>query len=227
MKFKYHLLFFNSILITTLLFSCKKFDDRHRQFFENGETIYIAKADSIKLQGGNGRIGLSWLLLSDPKISKYKVYWNSRRDSIEGSVQKTENVDTVRAIINNIKEGTYQFEIYNYDKNGNRSIPSIRIGRSYGTRFQQSLLPRVYKSFKRIGNDLEFIWVAGSDNLKHLEVKYVNTLGEAIQVFIPKKTEFHTLLNFPVGGTMEFRSVYLPEPDALDTFVTPYAIFKE
>ena len=101
-----------------MLLSCGKMDDTYSEFVKDGERIYIAKADSLKVRGGNKRIQLSWLLLSDPKVVKYKVTWNNGRDSIVNPVVKTASVDTVTLMIDNIEEGTHEFEIYTYDKLG-------------------------------------------------------------------------------------------------------------
>ena len=71
---KYFLLL---LLAATAFQSCKKMDDIYREFYESGETVYVGKADSIKVRGGNERVELTWLLLSDPKVASYKVYWNN------------------------------------------------------------------------------------------------------------------------------------------------------
>ena len=91
------------LLVLSLLFSiftsCENMEDTYKEFVGDGETVYIGKADSIKARGGRNRLELSWLLLSDPKVSSFKVYWNNKGDSIEGDLVKTENVDTVKLMM--------------------------------------------------------------------------------------------------------------------------------
>ncbi|MDD4591224.1 MAG: DUF4998 domain-containing protein, partial [Parabacteroides sp.] len=72
--------------IMLILASCENIKDTYEEFIKDGEIIYVAKADSIKVRSGKNRLELSWLLLSDPNVAKYKVFWNNNRDSIENVV---------------------------------------------------------------------------------------------------------------------------------------------
>ncbi len=65
---------------------------------------------------------LSWLLISDPKISRAKIYWNNHKDSAMLDIKRTSGVDTIRYVINNIEERAYTFEVYNFDRDGNTSV---------------------------------------------------------------------------------------------------------
>src|SRR5690606_31002279 len=91
-----------SILTTIVLFasfvlsSCGKMDDTYRDFLADGETVYVAKADSLKVRPGRERVELEWLVMSDPKVKHYKVYWNNRTDSIERDLDRVKDGDTVR-----------------------------------------------------------------------------------------------------------------------------------
>jgi hypothetical protein len=214
------------LILALLVASCKKADDRHRQFFENGETIYIAKADSLRLRGGLNRIELSWLLLSDPKIYKYKLYWNNRKDSIVNIVQKTNKVDTVRMMLKDMKEGTYFFEIFTFDKDGNTSVAATGTGKVYGENYQNSLLPRTYRSARRLGDGVEFNWTQAEETLQKVELSYVDIEGKTIHKIIPKLAELDTLYDFPNAGTFKYRSLFLPDTNALDTFYTELKTYK-
>src|SRR5690606_30605246 len=150
-----------SILSILLIGSCKKLDHNYRQFVDNGETIYIGKADSIVVRGGDNRAEVSWLLLSDPKVSHYKFFWNNGRDSIENSVVKTDNVDTIRVMLDNMSEGTHHFEIMTFDKYGNSSVPARASGKVYGEQYQRTILNgnRTVRALQREGRDLSITWM--------------------------------------------------------------------
>jgi|AGTN01.3.fsa_nt_gi hypothetical protein len=202
--------------------SCGDMDETYRQFIEDGEIIYVGKADSVSTRGGKERIEVSWLLLSDPKVSKYKIFWNNRADSVTGSVTKTEMVDTVRVLLNNMPENLHNFIIYLYDDRGHSSIPSYVSGSSYGDFYSSTILNRTYSSITRIGtSDIQIKWNTAPGGLVKSEVSYVDTAGETITEVIPNDVEASILNNFPVGGTFEYKSAYLPEPEALDIFYTP------
>src|SRR5688500_13101275 len=97
-----------------ILFSCSKMHDTYDDFIKDGQVVYTERVDSAKAYPGNNRMGLSMLLISDPRISTVKVYWNicGQQDSTEKAVQRTAGVDTVWFSYPKLAEGTYTFNIY-------------------------------------------------------------------------------------------------------------------
>src|SRR6266542_2730345 len=87
-----------------IIFSCSKVDDTYKDFIQEGEIVYTAKVDSATPYPGNYRMDLSMLLISDPKISKVRVFWNTglQPDSTEKEVHRTTDVDTVRFSFKNM-----------------------------------------------------------------------------------------------------------------------------
>ncbi|SHF87991.1 protein of unknown function [Mariniphaga anaerophila] len=209
------------------LMSCEKMEDTYFEFVKDGETIYVGKADSVKTRGGNNRIELSWLLVSDPKVNSYKVYWNSRRDSIENTVTKTTAVDTVRVLLTDIREDVHNFEIFTYDKDGNSSVAVSTIGRVYGDNYKASLLQRTYKTINRSDDNLIVKWSEAPNTLLFVEIQYTDNMGNMVKKFVPGETEVDSLKNFPVGGSLQYRTAFLPEPEALDTFYTSFNTITE
>lgn len=219
----------NNMLVCALLLStmimaggCGKWDDVHRQFVGDGEISYTAKADSIRTRGGLNRIELSWLFTSDPKISKYKVYWNNRRDSIVNDFQRSPNVDTVRLMLNDMAEGTYHFEIFTFDNKGNSSVKAETVGRVYGEQYQRTLLSRALRGSTRFGNDRMLNWIPADESLIRCELTYTNGDGELEEVWVGKAAETTLLENIPLAADFNLRSVFLPDTTALDTFYTDF-----
>lgn len=208
-------------VLMLLFFSCEDMKDTYRQFTKDGEIIYISKADSIKTRGGEYRIGISWLV-SDPKVTSYKIYWNSHRDSMVNTITKTAGIDTVRIMLNGMREDVHQFDIFMYDENGNSSVRASAIGRVYGDNYKASLLTRTYKLLTRKTSNAIFQWTEAAPTVLRVEVNYKNTLNAQILHFVPKEAIMDTLKNFPTGGTFQFRTAFLPEPAALDTFYTSF-----
>lgn len=197
---------------------CESLGDTYQEFIGTGETIYIGRADSIKTRSGRNRIELSWLLTSDPKIAAYKVYWNNRADSVEGDLVRSDQVDTVRLLLENLPENVYQFDIFLFDDNKNSSVRSSTIGRVYGENYERTLANRTYTSMERSGLNLIIDWMQAESNMVMVEVEYQNTQGEEVVKRILPETLIDTLTQFPISGTFEYRTLYLPEPLALDTF---------
>lgn len=211
-----------SFLLLIASIGCEKMEDTYREFVEDGEIVYTAKADSIEVRGGHNRAEVSWLLLSDPKVSSYKLYWNSDQDSLEGTLTKTQDVDTVRVMLEGMKEGTHYFKIYMYDNEGNRSIANEATGVVYGDRYIGSLLDRTFNDIRRLGDDIEVEWMPADETLVQVEVRYSDKEGNLINRIVPDSTEIDTLLNFPSNGVFEYRSAFVPDENALDTFYTDY-----
>ena len=209
-------------------YGCKKMDDTYRSFVEKGETIYIAKADSLKAFSGKNRVELNWLLISDPKVKGYKIYWNNKKDSLEGVVHKTDKVDTVKVTVENLEEGIHYFEVFLYGRDGDFSMSSEVIGSSYGDSYQRSLLPRIIREAKwleKIGM-VEIDLTTAGDDIIGMEIEYENKKGENITHTVDNDIEIDTLFNVGVGSSateLRYRTLFLPDSTALDTFYTDFA----
>lgn len=220
------LIFFIGVLLMT---GCESMEDTYWDFVKDGETIYVSKADSLQVRGGRNRAELSWLLLSDPKVHEYTVYWNNKRDSLSGTLEKTTSVDTVRLTVQNLEEKTHEFEVVLFDKLRNRSVPSRIISEVYGDRYQRSLLNRSYSSYDILGEDQVVMhWSPPEEDLLYSKVTYDSNQDSTINRIIDRQSSVDTLFEFPVGSSFEMISAFIPDTTALDTFFTdPEAITIE
>src|SRR5690606_751455 len=153
---------------------------------------------------------------------QYKLYWNNGRDSMINTVTKTSGVDTVRVMLNDLREGTHHFEIFMLDKFGNSSIPARQVGEVYGPHYQESLLNRTFRHIRRINDGIEINWMPAELSLKRVEVKYMDQYDSMITHIVAPDVELDTLHAYPINGKFDYRSVFLPDTTALDTFYTPY-----
>lgn len=209
--------------IMLILASCESIKDTYEEFIKDGEIIYVAKADSIKIRSGKNRLELSWLLLSDPNVSRYKVFWNNNKDSIENSVTKTSEIDTVRLLLENMEEGIHHFSIFLYDEKGNSSIRATAIGKVYGDRYQSSLLNRIYKSVSRINSkDIVVEWMPADKNVIGIKSEFLDNNNILNHHFSSGETILDTIKNFPIEGVLKYRTAFLPEAMAIDTFYANY-----
>lgn len=219
------------IAIFTLLFatgfmqSCKKADD-FKKYVEGGEIIYTAKADSAKMYSGNKRVQLSWLLITDPTITKSKIFWKNHTDSIEVAVTRSAAIDTMRVIINNLQEGNYDFEIYNYDKNGNASVKVEVSGRVYGDLYTSSLLARPVVNAELINSIAEIDWVDtdSTTGIIGMQLKYTGINSNPHDTIIKAiyKDQFTELSDMMPGTPVQYRTLYKPAALSIDTFYTSY-----
>src|SRR5688572_9070841 len=143
---KYRLLYLSCFLLGVFIAACSKMEDTYKDYIQDGEIIYTGRVDSVKVYPGHNRIRLSMLLLSDPKITTVKVFWNEKMDSAVQNITRSPGVDTVYFLLDNMTEATYSFQIYTYDDKGHSSIKTEVIGAVYGQTYINSLFNRSLKS---------------------------------------------------------------------------------
>ncbi|MFF5380638.1 DUF4998 domain-containing protein [Pedobacter suwonensis] len=202
-------------------------DDYKNIYQKNGPIIYPGKIDSLKAFAGKNRVMLTGLFTSDPKITKYTVYWNSRQDSIVVPVKRTKNVDTVKTIISNLPEGIASFEVRTSDTEGHISIPVNIAANVYGALYQSSLLNRGISdaAIQPDGSAL-IIWadVNKDAGVKFMHIRYADNNDKTHDTLVVSSpTAMVTRLpNFKIGKSLSYRTAFLPEATAIDQFYTDY-----
>ena len=202
--------------------ACSKMDEEYKDFTKGGEIIYTGKVDSLKIFPGKNRFKLSWALVSDQRISKCRVFWNEGEDSITVPVQRTDGVDYLDAIINGLEERTYTFNIYTYDDAGHRSVPVDTLGNVYGNAYQATLFNRPVKRVTFKKDTSSIIWSGANSTNVRVELSYLDTLDVQRIYSVSKADTLIKLPAFKQGSTFHYRTLYLPHPNALDTFYSAY-----
>ena len=210
------------IMAAACLYACSKMEDSYNDFTKDGEIVYTGRADSLRVSPGKNRIGLSWLLLSDPSIVQCKVFWNDRTDSITIPVQRTGGVDTVRVVLNNMEEKTYTFDIYTYDAIGHSSVKVDTLGMVYGDNYASSLFNRPLKSVAFNADSARLEWSGASIQCVGSEISYTDASGGQRTVWAASADKQTKLPAFKKGNTFEYRTLYLPVKTAIDTFHTAF-----
>jgi hypothetical protein len=207
--------------------ACTKMDDYKNKYEANGPIIYPGKLDSVQIFSGRNRVLVTGLFTSDPKIVKYRVYWNSKQDSIEVPVTRTSGVDTAKLIIPNLPEGIMSFEIRTYDNTGHVSIPVNIAGNVYGSLYQSALLNRgIAKAEIQPDGSALINWadVNSDDGLISMEIKYPDAKNKQHDTLITSTpTGLSTSLpNFKAGSVISYSTAYKPDKTAIDTFYVDY-----
>jgi hypothetical protein len=208
--------------------ACSKEDD-YKKYLGDAPLVYPGKVDSLKAYPGKNRVLLTWLLLSDPTIVQAKVFWNNRADTAVFPITRKNGVDTIKAMINNLEERDYFFQVFTYDKNGNESVPAEIKGTVYGAKYEASLLQRVLvaamvnPSGPATFNGM-LIWDKFNENegIIGTKVEYTNAASQAVSLSFPAGDYNQQLItNLPdyvKGNSLYYTTLYKPTPLALDTF---------
>ena len=207
------------------LLACTQKMDEFREYLNNEEIKYPGSIAKVFTRPGNGRLGIGWSPSPDPSVTKYKIYWNNFRDSVEVSSGSHSPGDTVYTVINNLQEYTYSFFVYSFDARGNKSIPvEVQNARVYGSSYQNSLMNRYinsgdpYEFLDDEGKEvkLNFLTPDSTNSLTHL--RYTNINDEMKEVTLLPGENSVTLLDFKYGTKVAYQSEYTPSETALDSF---------
>ncbi len=213
-------LFTYIFLFSVGIISCQKMD-AYKDRFQKGEEIsYPGIMDSVKVRSGNNRAMITGLFMSDPKIVKYRIYWNGGLDSLEKNITRSAGTDTVRDIISNLPEGNSSFSIRTFDAAGNKSVLVNTSGNIYGSNYQSGIINRAYTSAEfPVPSRLIIDWLEAASNLISTSVVY-DAVNGTRKVFLTSNNGAHkdTISDIKPGTNALVLSKYLPEPASIDTF---------
>lgn len=205
-------------------YSCEKMDDIYKDYIIPNGNVYPGKATSPLVSAGKGRVLISWLKGTDPKVVKAKIFWNNFTDSV--GIKITQDVDTIHYLIEELEENTYTFIIKTYDAEGNVSIPVELSGNSYGSVYQSKLSNRRISSESAKNNVWTINWDRGDEanGAVFSEIIFKNNENEDQTVIIPIDENTTVINDILPGSEYKYRTIYLPEVNAIDTFYTDYTI---
>ena len=209
-------------LIVAGIYSCKDMMDFHKEYIKNGEIVYLSKMDSVVSYPGKNRIQLSGYLNNGYNVNKIAVYWNSRADSMIFNYTKSKTIDSLNLIIPNLAEQSYIFEIYTTNTAGNRSIKVPIAGTVYGEIYRKTLVARSSNGFDYDGKQLKSLWLTADDLERGTTIRYTTETSGIATLLLSTSLSEIVLPKLKFGTSFSFRSVYVPEKTAIDTFYSAW-----
>lgn len=221
------------LVLTAGLWSCTSMDDGYKDFIEEGEVSYTGKIDSLHIYAGKNRVNVKGLIISDPKVTQVRVFWNTGKDSVVVPITRTSGVDALDVIIDGLEENIYNFEVRTYDKLGNKSIPVFKIGNTYGERYEATLLAAIMNrkistgisSGATLNGTLETL-NDFTQKSSYSIITYIATDDTEKQIVIPSNQSSFTVTDYKSGTDIKYKSAYKPEAGAIDVFFTPEKSFS-
>lgn len=213
----------NSIKIVCLLvlgffLSCSKSND-YTKYLATGEIRYAAKPESLKAFPGNERIKLQWEILSDQNITKAKVYWRNKSDSLEVPISRGSGIDTIAVIIP-LKEGAYSFDVVHYHDDGVGSLASNVSSTSYGPSYTSTLMNRtlVSHSWTPTNQGIVMNWGSSEATSIGTKVNYININNDPREFVVGVKTASSSYTRLLQHSVLEYKTMYKPDSLSIDTF---------
>lgn len=226
MKIKYSrlILWMLAMGIFAGFYSCSKMDE-YKKYEKNGEIQYPGIFDSLNVIPGRNRALLTGILISDPKVEKYRVFWNGGQDSLEAPLKRSGSVDSLSQIVEGLPEGPMTFEIRTYDGDGNKSIPMTVSGIIYGDNFQASIDLRgnreILSSELAIDGSVLLNWadVESYVGVVGMQVQYYDVMNQRIDTTIPVQLsdQVTILPNASIEKPVTFNTLFIPDAYGIDT----------
>ncbi|GHU98213.1 hypothetical protein FACS1894159_00360 [Bacteroidia bacterium] len=201
--------------------------DEYKKIAGDNEHSYPARME-ISAIAGKGRILILGSDISDPKVTKCRIYWD-----LEDKFQDVPMEDlmpyTVDGVALNLlaeltlPEKSYSFTLYTYDALGNHSVPTTATGRSYGEKYESTISNRIIKSFAVVDSKPTITWYSIDPTLGAVKtvVKY-KVAGGGTQTLdvLPETGVTELLATYDATTDVEYYTVFKPENTCVDTFET-------
>lgn len=197
--------------------------DIHKEFIKDGEMMYAPKADSMAVYSGKNRIKIKSWVYNGKFVESVYFFWNSRQDSLVVPVSFNPGMDSVEIVIPDLKENAYTFELLTLDQRGVWSLPTSGFASAYGEKFQSLLSGRNIKSALINDGVGKISWNSPDEKLFCTEVQYTKKSEESVLVRSYQNESETICEDVDEHAGYKFRSLFLPEPTAIDTFYTEWS----
>lgn len=198
----------------------------YKDYLTSGEIRYAAKPEELKAFPGKERIKLQWIILSDQNITKAKIYWRNKSDSVEVPITRTAGIDTISTIIP-LSEGSYSFDVVHFHDDGVRSLASNVSSNSYGQSYISTLINRGVRNvtFTPSNQGVRIFWGTSESTSIGTEINYVTTAAtnsQPRQFIISPTVNESSYTRVENNIDMEYRTLFKPDTLSIDTFYTDY-----
>ena len=206
--------------------SCDDFMDVHKEYIEGGEIIYAPKPDTINFIAGKGRILFNCRTYNAPNVRSIDIYWNDGLDSLIVPVELKTGYDSISVILDNMEEKSYTFDVRTTDNFGHKSLYLTDFGTSYGEIYQSRLSDRRIKTVSLSDKGGTVIWFFVPNNLISSEIRYTKNDGSQSVAITPSTKNEVLLPDIKPDSSIEYRSLFIPEAEAIDTFATSWKVYE-
>ena len=213
------------LIILSVFASCGDFMDVHKEYIKDGEIIYAPKLGAISFIAGRNRIEFQYVLYKSPNVRSVDLYWNDGMDSLIIPVTPSAGIDVFATIIPNLAEKSYTFKARTTDSYGHKSLYLTNFGTAYGEIYQSTLSGRRIRNVELIDKDDigtgRIAMFSAAEGMVRTEIRYQKSDGAtAVLIFQNKDTVFCP--GVLPGSKFEARSLFIPEPQSIDTFTTAW-----
>jgi len=200
--------------------------DEYKKFANGGEIVYPGIFDSLKVIPGNKRVLITGNMISDPKVTRYRIYWNDKSDSLDAPfVRSGVGIDTMKQIVPDLPEGPISLEVRSMDEAGNQSVPMYITGSVYGENFQQSIDLRgnrqVLSAKMKSDGSVELTWEDVQDYVGNvgMRIHYIDAENKPRDTTVGNSSpnQVTILPSAAIDQPISYSTLYLPDMVGIDS----------
>ena len=220
-------IFISFITILIVFTACKDMDDLAKPYFDEGETIYLQKVDSLEAGSGRNRVKFTYLLISDPKVEQTVISYNNGESEIVVDFFKTNEIDTIEVEIGDLKEKVHVFNFKNINSDGLSSVKTEIVVPIYGDDYASSvslLNQRKIVAIEAVFPDKALLYWGDieNDEIQSTNVSFISYSkseeGELLTVSSSKEEEVTELSGIKFGDVILIQNMHKPAENAIDDF---------
>lgn len=197
---------------------CDKMNSINQHWYDQGESIYTGAVDSLKLSSGFKRVGMSWQLGADPRISDVVISWNEGLDSVVVPVvRQGEGVMYMEYVLGDLAEDIYTFVFVTKDSEGHRSVPKEETVTVYGEKYAANLGVRQLASVDKLETgQMKLTWLPTTGSaILYSVLTFSDRNGNPVTLEVPNDESVTLLDGLTSGSQVTLYSVYQPK-DSMD-----------
>jgi hypothetical protein len=211
-------LYISFVAVNLIFFSCGSMNDIHEEYIQDRAATYASRPYQIEVQPGNGRLNVKMYFVNGSNIRKNIIVWNDGLDSIVTETALNIPIDSIEVEINNLQEKSYIFDVYNLDKDQNRSIKVQSIGSVYGAKYQSKLLNRAINTVVKTDSTLNINWISPKEGDNGVKLEFNDANGNPVTLRVGANELTTYIESWQPGGALYYSTYYLPAVNAIDEF---------
>ncbi len=204
--------------LSQISLSCGDIESVHEQYL-NGETIYAGRLDTLTIRPGYYRAQLEGYTQFLGNSNQIIIEFNGTTQTLD--INNDEEI--YAAILSELGEESYEFNVTTKDPDGNLSIPQTVAGFAIGDEFVSNQDPRgiIDYSFDTDGNYVNFSANAESEHVIFTTIDYENEADEIVRDTAFFEDNRIKLNDFKPLGNISSKSYLLSGVNGIDTIPLP------
>jgi hypothetical protein len=195
-------------------------NDVQEEYIDDRIKIYATRPYQVEVKPGNGRLKIKMYFVNGANLKSNIIEWNEGADFVETQTSLNLPIDSIEVEIKDLQEKSYIFDIYNLDKDDNRSIKVQSIGSVYGPKYQSKLLNRAINTIAKNDTALVINWISPKEGDNGVNLSYNDANGTPVTYRVGPDELITYIKSWQSKSEIKYSTFYLPAVNAIDEFLS-------